>query len=153
MTAWLILTFILAAPAWLAIWSRKPTRYRSLAVAAFLIASPLSGAAIFSALGWPVPLMRFYAPPAGEYNVLGVKLVPDVAIYLLLDGPAPRLWVLPWDAKQASKLQGEMNKGEGKLKMRFGGDDESEMVFHAEPQAPAEPKPAEAPGIVYERAN
>ena len=81
-TAWLVLTFILGLLAVLAIWARGVSRARGLSVAAFLIASPIAAAALGSALGWPVPLFKGINSPAGDYMVLGAKLIVGKGIYV-----------------------------------------------------------------------
>ncbi len=154
MTAWFALTIILAVPAWLAAWTRAPSKVRSLAVVSFLLASPLAGVAIFSALGSPVPLTRFSAPAVGDYDVVGVKMVPGEGIWLLLDdGPIPTYYALPWDAKKASDIQNGINIGEGKVRLRFRDGVASPEAIHPDPQPPAPEKQNTGQGFSYERGD
>lgn len=154
MSIWLALTIALAVCAWLAAWSRYPSRSRWLAVVAFIVASPVSGAALFAVLGWPVPLYPYVSAPAGEPAVLGVKMVPDVAIYVMLDGPEPRLYELPWNAEQASRLQRmlEGGQGGGDIRMRRqGAFARGEFYLDGAPPQMLPEKPPEPPRMIYER--
>ncbi|MBW3535623.1 MAG: hypothetical protein KY453_10495, partial [Gemmatimonadetes bacterium] len=73
----------------------------------------------------------------------------------LLDiGEAPRLFILPWDAKQASKLQRIMEGAEGKGKLKMKGDrNPGEFFLEKAPPNLIPEKTQEPEGFVYERAN
>lgn len=154
MTTWLILTAALGSAAWLAAWSRLPGRVRPAAVFACLLASPIAGVVMLTSLGWAVPIYPYVSAPSGEVAVLGVKLVPDVAIYVLLDmEPEPRFYILPWDAKQATKLQKAMDgeEGEGQLMLRMKGEfAPGEFYMDPAPQPVLPEKKPEPEGFAYE---
>ena len=155
MTTWLLLTAVLAIAAWYGIWSRHPGKARTLAVLAFLIASPAAGGSLLTSMGWAVPMYPYFSMPKGELVVVGVDLYPEEAIYVTLRLPeGPRLFFLPWDPQKASKLQRAMEgqEGEGQLKMRFKGE-RSEGEFYMEPNpAPlVEEKQPEPEGFVFEQ--
>lgn len=113
-TAALMITLLLAIMATIAIWSRRgPARARGLAVVAFVLASPIAAGALGMSLGWPVPLYSGLTAPAGEWVVLGVKMVVGKGIYVLIDdGDIPRYYSLPWSNEMADKLQDMLDKGE-----------------------------------------
>jgi hypothetical protein len=72
-------------------------------------------------LGHATPL----APPAGEHTVLGARVDVDKAIYVLLDGPTPVYYVLPYSEEAAKALQEAQRsaaEGEGQVAMRMGQD-------------------------------
>lgn len=147
MTAWLLLTLAMGASAYWAIWSRYPSKARWLAVSAFLVASPMAGLTLFQSLGWAVPVTRYLAAPEGEFNLLGVKLKPDVAIFVMLDvDGGPRLFSLPWNAEKASDLQRMMEQGEGDIKVRLqpkSGESLTGEFYLGNPDPVAEAKPPE----------
>lgn len=105
MIAWLLITFAMGAVASFAIWSRRGTKARGLAVAAFLVCSPLAGGALATSLGWPIPYVPGVTISDGEHDVLGFKLVEGVAIYVLFDGETPRYYRMPWSQQSAQQLQ------------------------------------------------
>ena len=92
---------------------RQAVAFALVAVAAF----PLP----IAALGHATPV----APPAGPLTVLGARIDVDVAIYVLIDGPEPKLYVLPYTEQAANQLQKAMDgtaDGEGVVTMEMGGD-------------------------------
>lgn len=147
LTAWLILVGLLGLSASLAIWARGASRARGLAVLAFVLATPVSGAALASALGWAIPYWPGITVPAGKHAIVGVKMVEGEAIYILLDiaGGEPRYYRLPWSIETAQKLQGAMEGAgeDGEVGVRtppFDPSlDELEPLFYAHPQ-PALPE-------------
>jgi hypothetical protein len=150
--SWLILSASLAAITSIAVWSRRPTMARGLAVIALLVVIPLSGGLLLVQRGWATPLVPYVSElPEGEIEVHGFRLIPDVAIYLMLsvDGE-PRLFVLDWNAKAASQLQRAMEQGQGvKAKKRKGRahEDDAPLEFHGKPQ---ESLPEKQPEQSYE---
>lgn len=155
MVGWLALSLGLGIVAYLAAWSRLPTRARGWTIWAFAVALPLSGGLMLSERGWPAPLVPYIASiPDGDITVSGIQMIPEVAIYLMLDiDGTPRLFGLPWNSEQASKLQRMMEEGDGTVKARRkkGRDDEEfPMEFHAQPQPAAPEKKAETPGFQYQ---
>lgn len=124
---WAFLAIIIGILAAVAIWSRRKTRARSLAIIAFLFGIPLTGTSLSYALGWPIPyiaLTSLQIRDGGDFGVLGAKLVVGDGIYALLDiGGVPRYVVMPWDKEMASKLQDlleaqrEGETGEPRLKL------------------------------------
>lgn len=155
MTSWLALSAALGGIAYFAAWSRYPTKARGLTVAAFALSLPISGALILHARGWSAPVVPYLVTiPEGELDVLGAKMVPEVAIYIWLDvGGSPRAFELPWDAKTASELQRALEDGNGvKAKRPKGNADDEEypMIFYPNPQPAAPEKQPEAPGFTYQ---
>jgi hypothetical protein len=149
MTLWLIITLSLASVAWCAVWARFPSKARWLAVAAFVVASPAAGASLLLSMGWAVPLYPVMTMPSGEIEVLGVKLVPEEAIYVM--SGEPRLYVLPWNPATASKLQRMMEgaEGEGKIKAKLTGNyAPGEFYMEGSPMNVPE-KPEEQPGMMF----
>jgi hypothetical protein len=161
-TAWLILTLCLALMGIIAIWSRRPTRARPLAVAWLIIASPLAAVALAMALGWPVPYWPGVTVPEGEHTIIGYKLSEGEGIYILLDvgGSAPRYYRLPWKNSTAEALQNAQGEGEGDGEGEAGefgmsvpglewSWDDSEPQFWAEPQPMMPPKQAQPAAPVF----
>jgi hypothetical protein len=155
MIGWLALSMVLGIVAYLAAWSRLPTRARGWTIWAFAAALPLSGGLILSERGWPVELVPYLVTiPDGDHNLLGVKMIPEVSISVWLDiNGTPRAFDLPWSSEQASKLQRMMEGGEGDLKARKKKgrtDEDFPMEFHAQPQPAAPEKQPEDPGFQFQ---
>lgn len=93
------------------IWSRKDTWMRGAAVGGFFLLTPVIAGASLYARSHPAPYIPVVTAPAGEYLVLGVKMVQDEAIYIWLDFGErhPRYFALPWDNETASQLQGMLD--------------------------------------------
>lgn len=152
MMTWLTLSTALCTITSLAIWSRRPTQARGLAVGALLAVVPLSGALLASERGWPVEILPLIAElPDGEITVHGAKLIPEVAIYLWLDiAGEPRAFRLDWNSEAASKLQrlmeGREGTGEIKATKRTGltERDAFPLELHGAPQKPMPEKQPEA---------
>ncbi|WP_159585947.1 hypothetical protein [Chelativorans xinjiangense] len=140
-TAWLALTTILAAFAWLTIWARRPTASRYIAVAALPLALAAVWLALTSMLGKPAD----GGLPPGEYEVLGARIDVDEAIYVLLDGEPPRYHRLPYSAQAAEQLQGAIESGNG-VQITMDGDG-GEMTFHEPPIEADAPKRIERPSM------
>jgi hypothetical protein len=104
--------------AWITIWSRRKTQWRSVAVIVSLASIPLVAGAGLEALSWPRPLWAMYEIN-GETRVLAAKLVKDVGIFLYLETgtPEPRSIVIDWNTEEAKKIQelmdGSNARGEG----------------------------------------
>lgn len=151
--SWIALTLVLGIAAWIAIWSRRQTRARILGVLTFLAGSPVAFFALAICLGLPMPLIAGVTGPAGDFLVIGQKLVPNEAIYILVDlGKAPRHFVLPWDSGTAKKLQDAADREEGmKVKippMDFSWERRDPLSFHPLPQPkvlPDKPRQEEQP--------
>ena len=92
------------------IWSRESTRVRLGAMVMFLALLPLLAGSGFMALSHPAPWIQTITVPDGDYEVLDVKFIQDVAIYVWLDfdGGSPRSFYHPWNNELADKLQGKM---------------------------------------------
>jgi len=137
LAAWLVLTICLATVTTFAVWSRLDTGWRAATVSAFLVATVASYFVVQLPLGHPASGL-----PAGEYTVLGARIdVPTDsdagAIYVLLDGPTPRYYRLPYTTGDANDLQQAMDGGDGvELSMGEGGESD----FHEPPVAPDEAK-------------
>jgi hypothetical protein len=157
MLTWLALTLALALVTSLAIWSRHPSRARGLSVLAFLATAPLTGAILVGNGGWAVSPYPYVSElPTGEAQILGVKIVQDVAIYVMLDVDGePRLFRLPWSNEAGSKLQRlmEANASEGGTLTAKRGQpgDDYPVEFWGEPQPATPDKTPEAAAPTYER--
>ena len=110
---------------------------------------PLVAALTFYIAPLPLGLPSSRTPPAGHYVVMGAKIVPDVAIYVLLDDgrSQPRYYRLPYSNKTASRLQDQMDrnadghhppglkvKGDGSIGIPDGHPHRADPPKH--PQAP-----------------
>ena len=157
MLTWLSLTLALALVTSLAIWSRYPTRARGLSVIALLATAPLTGAILAANSGWSVSPYPYLSELPAETQILGVKIVQDVAIYVMLDVDGePRLFRLPWSTQQASKLQrliegAEADGGSITAKRGDPGDD-FPAEFWATPQPATPDKMPEAAAPQYQRS-
>lgn len=136
---WVILALLNAGLTAVAVWARRPTWFRGLAVAGFLASFPISGFALASSLGWATPVIPLITIVGADYDVIGVKLVPEEAIYVMLDtGAEPRLYRLPWNADQASQLQGMLdNPDSGEAVLTVPG----ELSFDNAPSLWERPQP------------
>ena len=142
-TAWLALTLSLAAVTLFAVWSRRDTHNRTMAVLALLVAVPVA----FCVLRVPLGIADSDTPPMGKYAIHGARIDVDVAIYVLVspEGGIPHHYVLPYSQKAANALQQAMDASaqgdEGPiLEMTEQGD----AVFHAPPVRSDPPKQPEA---------
>ncbi len=154
----LAIVALVAASAFLAVWSRRDTVGRTIAVALFVVSIPAAYGASVEMLGHHRPLWSAWDLPAGDHLVLGVKMVQDRAIYLYLDGgnrEEPRPLILPWSNEQASKIQKAMDgapEGRGGQFIMSTNAENGEMVAHPLPQPAAPPaKAAPVPGMVFEQ--
>jgi hypothetical protein len=60
-----------------------------------------------------VPVPGVNIPSVGKFALLGFKLDPNVAIYVLLDVPGgPILYRLPWNKDQAEQMQRMQQQGQ-----------------------------------------
>lgn len=141
-TALLALTATLATMAWLAIWARRPTASRYLAIATLPTAIAISWLALQQPLGAPAD-----NPPPGEYTVLGARIDAGEAIYVLLDGDPPRYYRLPYSHEAAEQLQ-EAMLGEGGAVM--DAQEGGRFDFHEAPVSAAPPKQPESPAFTVE---
>lgn len=131
-TLWLAFTLSVGAISYFG------TRRQALA---FLAVSIATGFASTIPLGHPS-----YDPPPGEYTVLGARIDVDEAIYVLLDGPIPKYYRLPYSAGTANQLQQALDgaaDGEGTATMRQGQD--GSPGFAEDHGPPEEAKRAEVP--------
>lgn len=152
-SVWILLTVVLGVSAWSAVWSRRPTIGRAMSVLVFLSGSPIAFVSVAFCLGWPVPLIGGITGPAGEYTVLGQKLVANKAIYVMIDvGNVPRYYVLPWDQNAAKKMQDAADKEAGMMvtipPMEFSWERRKPLSFHELPQPqvlPQKPRQEQAP--------
>lgn len=111
---------------------------------AFAIAAIATAPATLLPLGHPT----FLAPPPGQHTVLGARIDQDVAIYVLLDGPTPRYYVLPFSQGAANDLQSAQDAaadGEGGVAMTMGEDGSPGFSEATPPEEPD--KQAERPMI------
>jgi hypothetical protein len=138
-TDWLFLSVTLCAFAWMA--------GRKLAAITLPICVVLAAFAVYLPLGKPIPL----APKAGDYTVLGAKIVPNVAIWVLLDDGKnePTYYRLKYSNEAANQLQaaqdGAQGTGQGP---RVKIDGEGGAEYDGPPPVTGEPpKTPETPQI------
>jgi len=111
-TSFLAITILLAVMAWIVIWTRTATLARTASVIVLIASVPISAGSMAYSLGYPMPIFKSLFVPAGDWKILGSKMVIDEGIFILLDtGGTPRHFVLPWDAETANKLQ-DLQDGE-----------------------------------------
>lgn len=84
-----------------------------------------------------------------QAEIIAARIHEDVAIYLWLDGPEPRAYVLPWDLEIAKKLVGAMREGGQERRVMLSL--EKEPQFHVEPQEAPPPKIAPAAPEIFRR--
>lgn len=117
----------------------NPNRRQAIAfaiVAAATIAVPLA------ALSYPSSWL-----PSGQQTVLGARIDVGKAIYVMLDGPEPRLFVLPYSEQTAQQLQQAQDgaaDGDGRVVMTQG-EDGSPGFAEEEAGGRNPPKNAEVP--------
>lgn len=117
----------------------NPRRRQAIAfaiVAAATISIPVA------ALSYPSPWL-----PSGPQTVLGARIDVGKAIYVMLDGPEPRLFVLPYTEQAAQQLQQAQDgaaDGEGRVVMTQG-EDGSPGFAEEEAEGRNQPKSAEVP--------
>lgn len=144
--SWLVVVLLFAAVASVAVWRRGAPR-RGLAVIVALCALPVVALASLSTIGWPSPMVRWLTTPEGDVTIAGMKLDPGRAIYLMIDGPEPRLFRLAWDMELAKQLQDAANAGQqmtGRFAVQREGneaEDGGEFLLH-------DPTPSEMKEIV-----
>lgn len=148
---WALLTFLAAAgAASMAVWSRKDTKARALAVALFLAAGPLAVLTSLSSMSHPAPLISGITIPSGNFELLYVDFKVYEAIYILLDTPHhPRWYELPWDEKLAGELQAAMGRDGARGAGDTGGMFKIPRFDHSwnknEPQFLPMPQPSQMP--------
>jgi hypothetical protein len=133
---WLGLALLLCAFAW---WANRPLSASFLPLGVIIV-----GFCLWSVSGTP----RLTHPPAGHYSVLGVKLVPDVGIWVLLDGGSgdPVYYRLPWSTKAGNEIQDALNQGNGKgVTANFTGEPGGESYDGPPPVTADETKTPETP--------
>lgn len=128
MTTWIIssivLTVILSISTYIAIWSRKPTNARLLALVLLVPLSLLAVGANGINLGNPSRCYAGYNIPTGKLDILGFKVIKDDIIYLMLDtgGREPFTCSVPYNTNKAESLEGNKRAGnKSKLLTKGGG--------------------------------
>lgn len=117
----------------------NPRRRQAIAfsvIAAATIVVPLA------ALSYPSSWL-----PSGQQTVLGARIDVGKAIYVMLDGPEPRLFVLPYSEQTAQQLQEAQDgtaDGDGTVVMTQG-EDGSPGFAEEEAGGRNPPKNAEVP--------
>lgn len=148
---------LFAALAWLAIWARRHDRMRFAAVALFLTGLPVLYAAGLQSLSWARPLWAMWDLAGHDLRVLGAKMIENEAIYLYVDDGTgqPRSVALPWDARQASDLQGlfddPANRGQAMMRFNFelSWETREPLAFYPLPQPPLPLPKIEQPGAPH----
>ena len=104
--ALLAVTALLAS---IAIWSRRRTPVRTLAVVLTALFIPIGYLGVTQLLSQPKPMAHeWFKRHVDEATLLGVSVREGEAIYLWLrldDSLEPRYYVLPWQQQLAEKLQ------------------------------------------------
>lgn len=144
--------------AWMAIWARRQTRARHVAMALFVLALPGIVVAAVETAGFPKPLAwAWELNGIDDLRVLSAKLIQDEAIYLYVDvdAGAPRSYSMSWNNEEASKIQGLMDGAKeqnGQFMMQFEWSwDTNAPQFHPLPQPVIPlPKPEMAPTPRFE---
>ena len=154
---WVLLTLVTTYFAWVAIWSRRPSKARWLAVLSIFLAAPLTAGSLFYSLGWAIPYVQAVTIPEGKHSILGAKIIKDEAIYVLIDigDGAPRYYRIPWDPKEASDLQEKLDDqdsaGTGVIVPPFEFSFEQRRQYYSLPQPkvlPDKPRQEETvPGL------
>lgn len=111
---------------------------RRQAVALAVIAVAALPAALLP-LGYAAP----WRPACNPCAILGARIDPEEAIWVLLDGPEPRFHKLPYSASAANSLQAALDgaaESQGRAKMKLG-EDGSPGFFE---EAPPPPEPVKA---------
>lgn len=154
-----VATILIALLVTLVVWSRQGWKMK---VGAFLLCLPLFPGLYFSGveiLGRPKPIgSEFLAGFAQEVDIYGFKIVPNEAIFVLVQIPGGqelRLYQLPWSNKKAEQLQeagrqaaeGGAQGIKGKAAALFENSvSEEEPVFYPAPQ-PKMPDKQEGGGV------
>ncbi len=148
---YLLIIAVLACATTSIIWLRRDTAIRAIAVISFVASLPLLMFGMFNALGFAKPTdLELLLSNQERYEVVGSMLVPDRAIYVMLDvGGEPRLYELPWNAVMANVIQ-DARYTDNKLLMRGvfrswwpEGDDHTQdtpIGFYALPASPSPDK-------------
>ena len=93
----------------IAIWSRRRTTVRTLAVVLTALFIPIGYLGVTELLSQPKPMQHeWFKRHVDEATLLGVSINEGQAIYLWLrldDSLEPRYYVLPWQQQLAEKLQ------------------------------------------------
>jgi hypothetical protein len=152
----LFLIALVGASTFTAIWSRRDTHGRAIAVLLFIAGLFVVPAASVEMLANCKPMdLAWELDPEKEYHVLSAKLVQDIGIWLQIDGdPAPRCYELSWSNEMANKVQkamdGSPDGAEGQFILRVDGGEKAELQVHPIPQqAPPPAKAPPEPGLTY----
>lgn len=147
-----IMCFLLAGFAYLAIWSRRPTYLRTLSIITLPIGLVISILLATLPLGHPTKCIFGLTIPKGQYAVLGMKIIKDDKIFLFLDsGKEPLSCYIPYSNETASKLQETFNEfgsgeisGEGSIGDAFT-ESEQPITVHEPPVEANPPKQQDQP--------
>lgn len=156
MDQWITVIVILAVTAalltGLTIWSRRETVARAAAVGLFVLALPCIALPALTIMSHPAPqwLWSKSIQTTEHTRVIGFKLQPGVAIYLLLDDPGfeyPRYVMIPWDRKKAEQLR-EMQANPSK-RGNMGITPDGKLKDYPPPQPPRGLKDSQPPPMHY----
>lgn len=138
-SAWLGLSIILCAFAW--------KTGRKLAAIALPFSVVVAAFCIYLPLGKPIP----FAPPAGDYTVVGAKIEVNKAIWVLLDDGKgePRYFRLPYSNEAANQLQAALDAAAGSgTPVKVQVDGEGGETYDGDPPTVGNPpKTPEVPAI------
>lgn len=118
--AWITLSVLMGLLTLWAVWSRYPTKWRTLSLILFIINIFLGGGAIGISQGWASSCSLLLP---GKYNMIGFLAKPQEAIYLFLDTQyGPKTCYIPWDTKNADDLQKNQEKNGSDFEIKWGDD-------------------------------
>lgn len=146
-----LITTILAVSTYIAIWSRKKTNARLLALVLLIPLGLLGFGSAWLPLGHPSICYSGYNIPTGKLDVLGFKVIKDDIIFLTLDvgGREPFSCSIPYRNQDAERLEGDKRSGTpSKFKGKGTGGQsapggEPDGITLPEPVAPLPDKPTE----------
>ncbi len=131
----------------IAIWSRRPFKWRLSAFIVGALLVTILYSTIIELLSRPKPShLELFYKDVEEVILLHASWQEDKAIYILVEIPnveEPRLYILPWDRKEAEKFEqaieeGEENNEEVKIGNPFFNSDEEnrERLIYTTPAKP-----------------
>lgn len=112
------------------------------------IALAIVAAAILPATFLPLGHATPFRPDC-PCTVLGARIDPEEAIWVLLDGPTPKFHKLPYSQMAANQLQAALDgaaESQGTVKMQLGEDGSPGFAEEAPPPEPD--KSAESPALL-----
>jgi hypothetical protein len=128
--SWLVLAFIFAILAHIAIWARTgANKPRGLSVLGFFVGAALTLGTLFVGSGASMPCVAGINAPLDKFTVLGFNAVPDVKIEIFFNAPifGSRVCSIPWSDKTANDLVDAQQK---KMQLGMQLEGGAKGVFH-----------------------